>query len=1031
MPGKGEVEKMTQIVLTAVMYSLVAVLLYLCVLSPEGKISGGKNAGGAAVFVLLAAGVGARLFATRFYGGFPADMSCFSAWAQRLFSGGVHSFYSADFFSDYPPGYMYVLWALGALKSAFSLGDGAFYVLLKTPAILCDALTAMLLIKIAQKHTTGFAAMTLGGLYLFSPAVFVNSALWGQVDAVYTLFVFATVYLAGEKRLPAAFFTFALAAIIKPQATFFAPILIFTAAEEAIYPKFDAKRLGTLVLWAIAAIAAAVALALPFGFSNVASQYVGTLSSYRYFSVNAFNFWAMLGLNWQSLTPLSSALTYVVIAAVTVAAGVGFFRTKSAARYFWYAGFICAMMFAFSTKMHERYGFAAIVLLAAGSAVCGRRECYAATAAFGITQFLNVAYVLFFYDASTYFKSGQKPAAVILGILGVLSAAGIIFASVRLAKAPARETAKKPARAEKAQKQIEIIKSAPRVRMERLDLCIIAALMLVYSVPALWDLGDRYAPQNGVAITQKEQSFEIAASRGVTKMALYLGPYHLNKNNTLTVTFRNAAGGITDKKVLDTGSVFCWKEYDVSAPEAASVSFSASERAEIFEAAFYDRDGNTVEQKQSALCDEEEFVPDRISFRNSTYFDEIYHARTAYEFIHGLPVYEWTHPPLGKVFISLGIRLFGMTPFGWRIVGTIFGILMIPAMYIFAKRLFGKTYLAAFCAALFTFDFMHFAQTRIATIDVYVTFFIILMFMLMLTYTRLSFYDTDLKKTLVPLGACGICFGLGVASKWTGMYAGAGLAVLFFASLWRRWREYKFALTDKNGSSDGISHAEIIAKFPKYAAVTVIFCLVFFVLLPLGIYVLSYIPFMRANGTGLAGIWQNQLDMFGYHSNINAEHAFSSPWYKWPIMYRPIWYYSGSISDTVKEGISSFGNPLVWWAAIPAFFYTAYKARTDASARFLCVGYLSGLLPWIPVTRITFIYHYFPCVPFAALMVGYATHGLLGGKRYEKRALAVYALCAAALFAMFYPVLSGQPVSVWYVKHFLKWSSQWIFVSGA
>ena len=35
-------------------------------------------------------------------------------------------------------------------------------------------------------------------------------------------------------------------------------------------------------------------------------------------------------------------------------------------------------------------------------------------------------------------------------------------------------------------------------------------------------------------------------------------------------------------------------------------------------------------------------------------------------------------------------------------------------------------------------------------------------------------------------------------------------------------------------------------------------------------------------------------------------------------MYRPIWYYSGVVSDTVREGISAFGNPLVWWAGIPA-----------------------------------------------------------------------------------------------------------------
>ena len=85
-----------------------------------------------------------------------------------------------------------------------------------------------------------------------------------------------------------------------------------------------------------------------------------------------------------------------------------------------------------------------------------------------------------------------------------------------------------------------------------------------------------------------------------------------------------------------------------------------------------------------------------------------------------------------------------MCPFGWRIIGTIFGILMIPAMYLFGKRFFNKTYLATICCLFFTFDFMHFAQTRIATIDVYVTLFVILMYYFMYKYYAIIFYDTKL-----------------------------------------------------------------------------------------------------------------------------------------------------------------------------------------------------------------------------------------------------------------------------------------------
>ena len=114
------------------------------------------------------------------------------------------------------------------------------------------------------------------------------------------------------------------------------------------------------------------------------------------------------------------------------------------------------------------------------------------------------------------------------------------------------------------------------------------------------------------------------------------------------------------------------------------------------EFALLDSSGNLIEpvsatpSEGQALFDEQQEVPERSSFRNGTYFDEIYHGRTGYEFVHHLNVYEWTHPPLGKVFISIGIRIFGMCPFGWRIVGTVFGIFMLPLIYLFAKKLLKK-----------------------------------------------------------------------------------------------------------------------------------------------------------------------------------------------------------------------------------------------------------------------------------------------------------------------------------------------------
>lgn len=71
----------------------------------------------------------------------------------------------------------------------------------------------------------------------------------------------------------------------------------------------------------------------------------------------------------------------------------------------------------------------------------------------------------------------------------------------------------------------------------------------------------------------------------------------------------------------------------------------------------------------AALCDEADTVPASSTYFNSSYFDEIYHARTAYEHLRGVYPYEVSHPPLGKELLALGIALFGMTPLGLALHG--------------------------------------------------------------------------------------------------------------------------------------------------------------------------------------------------------------------------------------------------------------------------------------------------------------------------------------------------------------------------
>ncbi len=436
------------------------------------------------------------------------------------------------------------------------------------------------------------------------------------------------------------------------------------------------------------------------------------------------------------------------------------------------------------------------------------------------------------------------------------------------------------------------------------------------------------------------------------------------------------------------------------------------------------------------LCDEADTVPLSQSFQNSSYFDEIYHARTAWEHLNGVWPYEITHPPLGKEIMGLGIRLFGMTPFGWRFSGTLFGTLMLPLLYVFLKKLFGGQLLPSLGTLLFASDFMHYVQTRIATIDTYSVFFILLMYLFLWIWLS--------EDKLWALALCGVSFGLGAAAKWTSIYAGAGLALLWAVHWILRFikaRKDSAGAADRRPSSpegdvgagvpDGPS--SLLPAFLK----NVLFCLVFFIAVPLLIYYLSYLPYGQARGVSLFSgdylriVLDNQNYMFTYHSKsvLGATHPYSSNWYHWLIDYRPILYVLEYPTPGLRSSIGAFLNPVLCWGgllSLPVLCWMAIRRR-DRLAAFILVGYLSQLLPWVPVERLTFAYHYFPSALFLVLSLSY-TMALLRENRSSWK-LSALSLTAGsiALFVLFFPVLNGLPIKSELADALLKWLPSWPF----
>ena len=535
------------------------------------------------------------------------------------------------------------------------------------------------------------------------------------------------------------------------------------------------------------------------------------------------------------------------------------------------------------------------------------------------------------------------------------------------------------------------------------DLTIICIVTLLYAVMAFVNLGDTRAPQTKPANDDRLALMKLSNTESIDEIIYYKG---LGSGDISVYTSEDGE----EWELCDsfkTGDVFAWNKLDC-APVTQYLGISVSGEADIFEFGIRNIKGENVSVPNNShgWFDEQALLPEKISYKNSTYFDEIYHVRTAYEHLHGIEPYEITHPPLGKLLIALGIRIFGMTPFGWRFMGTLFGVMMLPLMYIFAKRIFANTFISAAAILLMAFDFMHFTQTRIATIDSFAVFFIMLMYYFMYIYYDSTPEELPLKRALGVLALCGLSFALGVATKWISVYAGVGLAVLFVLATVKREKEKK-------------------GQWIKIC----LCCIGFFIAVPLFVYFLSYIPYYAADKSksALSILAENQKYMLSYHGNLVDDHPFKSPWYEWPLIKRPIWFYGASdrVADGMVSSIVCLGNPLIWWFSSAAAVYLIAARMKERKMRFLAIAFLSQLLPWVLVPRSMFIYHFFASVPFIMLALCAVFDEICGRFKWGRKAVAGFLAAAALLFVMFYPILSGMTVSREYVNNFLKWFKSW------
>jgi Gpi18-like mannosyltransferase len=832
-----------------------------------------------------------------------------------------------------------------------------------------------------------------------------------------------------------------------------------TAANRAI-PLGMALITGALTFWQFATAAKRQ--------GNLFTKYGHLVFQALAFAV--FIVFAALDVNYGTL---GTALMALVILWVVLT----YLRGNHISNLPLMGGILFIGLYVLGIKMHERYLFPALLLLSLAYLQKRDWRILLLLAGFSVTTFINVGIIL---DNTIrlgrelgHLNPDTQGLGVILSILNLMLCFFAFYTGEVLCAGSQteRHMARLFGKADKAVGEIRrktalISPRDARLHLTRLDVILMIGVTLAYTMLAFWNLGSMKAPQTAWVSSKAGEQVVLDLGADKNFQMLYYGG--INHNDfSVAVSADGAAWSEEYPARMQEGNCFQW-QYLVLANQADdSVNYTSTPRdlagryvrvtaatiglnlneillrtkdMQVLPVTVSARIGNNPRSELNAppenLLDEQDTLEGEPGWYTGTYFDEIYHARTAYEHAHNIPPYETSHPPLGKVMMSWAVMAFGMTPFGWRFAGTLAGVLMLPVMYLLSKQLTRRTDLAAAAMLFLTFDLMHFTQTRIATIDSFAVLFIMVSYLCMFRYLLMDFWGTPFWKTLIPLALSGLFMGLGIADKWIGIYSGAGLAILFFWSCWRHLMEAREAprmLGHKKAAPE--DRREVIEQAAKEGTsrilITCLCCLIFFIAVPAVIYYLSYIPyFAPSGGVTVQKIIEAQKGMWSYHSTpgLGADHPFQSPWWEWPLILKPMWYFKGDyVPDGTGSTIYAMGNPAVWWMGFAALlivlavfvkrhaWHTAGEGLMHAHTRerdivpaMLLIGFASQYMPWVLVPRSTFIYHYFASVPFIILctVVCFAWLKDKWKKVYVPLLWTLVAV-SAILFIAFYPYASG------------------------
>jgi dolichyl-phosphate-mannose--protein O-mannosyl transferase len=416
-------------------------------------------------------------------------------------------------------------------------------------------------------------------------------------------------------------------------------------------------------------------------------------------------------------------------------------------------------------------------------------------------------------------------------------------------------------------------------------------------------------------------------------------------------------------------------------------------------------------------------------------FDEVYFAKFGHHYLTHTEFFD-AHPPLGKYLIALGIALKGFNPWGYRWVNALVGSFLPLLLAGIACQLSRRLTFALIAAGLASLDGLLLVESRYALLNVHILFFGLLAHWLVLI-------ALDHKGTprLLWLTGAGVSFGATIAVKWNGLG--------FLLGLYLAWLVAKGVQSFCTNQS----HPQMRVSVHRLSETPGWQLFVYLPAIALVIYSLLWIPHLAQNPD--YNFWQVHEQMFGYHHQRvggSEVHPYCSRWYTWPLLLKPISYFYQTVQstsepvpiigpplppDTVKWVYSVYatGNPLLWWSTTIAIFFVLgrwlwqswqgithhlgmnHLFRIPAPEQiwiplYLSMNYLANFLPWIGVSRCTFLYHYMPASMFSTLAMAWLIDGWLQEPDPRWRTAAVTLLfVSVSSFMLWLPLFLGLPVT--------------------